>query len=75
MAPLLFLIVFMGLFPKPFLDRIEPAVTKLVHHVEVNSDHREPEVSRKGDEVVPESERRSEGDAAADGGHGSEEGS
>ncbi len=74
MAPLLFLIVFMGLFPKPFLDRIEPSVNKLIEHVEVTSDHREPEVSRRGDEVVPESERRAEGDAA-EGGHGSEEGS
>jgi len=73
MAPLLFLIVFMGLFPKPFLDRIEPSVNKLVHHVEVNSDHREPAVATKGDRVVPESERRAEGEAA-EGGHGSEEG-
>jgi NADH-quinone oxidoreductase subunit M len=72
MAPLLFLIVFMGLFPKPFLDRIEPAVNKLVHHVEANSDHREPEVSTKGERVVPASERRAEGEAAGE--HGSEEG-
>ena len=70
---MLFLIVFMGLFPKPFLDRIEPSVNKLVHHVEVNSDHREPAVATKGDRVVPESERRAEGEAA-EGGHGSEEG-
>jgi len=79
MAPLLFLIVFMGLFPKPFLDRIEPSVNKLVHHVEANSDHEEPAVSTKGDEVVPESERRSEAaegehGTGAEGGHGSEEG-
>ena len=79
MAPLLFLIVFMGLFPKPFLERIEPSVIKLVHHVEANSDHREPSVSTRGDEVVPESERRSEADATAEGehgtGHGDEHGS
>jgi len=72
MAPLLFLIVFMGLFPKPFLDRIEPSVNRLVHHVEINSDHHEPTVSTKGDKVVPESERRAEGDTAegAQGGEG-----
>jgi NADH-quinone oxidoreductase subunit M len=71
MAPLLFLIVFMGLFPKPFLDRIEPSVNKLVHHVEVNSDHQEPKVSTRGDKVVPESERRAEAEEAA---HSSEAG-
>ncbi|HWJ98388.1 MAG TPA: NADH-quinone oxidoreductase subunit M [Acidimicrobiales bacterium] len=74
MAPLLLLIVFMGLFPKPFLDRIEPSVDKLVHHVEANSDHQEPAVSTKGDEIVPESERRSEAEAAAEGEHGGAEG-
>ncbi|MCU1357809.1 MAG: nuoM [Acidimicrobiales bacterium] len=45
MAPLIGLIVFMGVYPKPVLDRIEPAVTRLVHHVESNSDHREPRVA------------------------------
>ncbi|WP_426574313.1 NADH-quinone oxidoreductase subunit M [Aquihabitans sp. McL0605] len=67
MAPLLFLIVFMGLYPKPFLDRIQPAVAKLVHHVEVNSDYKEPKVSTRGDKVVPESERRAEADHAGAG--------
>ena len=60
MAPLLGLIVFIGVYPKPFLDRIEPSVAQLVHHVEDNSDYREPKVATEGDEVVPESERRSE---------------
>ena len=57
MAPLVGLIVFMGLYPKPFLDRIQPAVAKLVHHVEANSDYTEPKVSTRGDKVVTESER------------------
>jgi NADH-quinone oxidoreductase subunit M len=64
MAPLVGLIVFMGLYPKPFLDRIEPAVVKLVQHVEDNSDYREPTVATRGDEIVPESERRSEAEAS-----------
>ncbi len=34
--PLLFLIVFMGVYPKPILDRMEPAVERLVTHVEAN---------------------------------------
>jgi NADH-quinone oxidoreductase subunit M len=58
MAPLVIIIVFMGVYPKPVLDRIEPSVTSLVHHVEVNSGHREPPVSTKGEKVVPPKDRR-----------------
>ena len=58
MAPLVGLIVFMGVYPKPIFDRIEPAVVQLVQHVEDNSDYREPGVAREGEEVVPESERQ-----------------
>ena len=47
MAPLLALIVFMGVYPKPLLDRIEPAVDRLVDHVEANSDYRQPKVARR----------------------------
>jgi NADH-quinone oxidoreductase subunit M len=32
--PLILLIVFLGVYPKPVLDRIEPSVTRLVRHVE-----------------------------------------
>jgi NADH-quinone oxidoreductase subunit M len=38
MAPLLALIVFMGIYPKPVLDRMEPSVDRLVEHVEDNVD-------------------------------------
>ncbi|MFN0088964.1 MAG: NADH-quinone oxidoreductase subunit M [Acidimicrobiales bacterium] len=34
LAPLIGLIVFLGVYPKPFLERIEPAVVALVAHVE-----------------------------------------
>jgi NADH-quinone oxidoreductase subunit M len=80
MAPLLAIIVVMGIYPKPFLDRIEPAVTRLVDHIEANSDFTEPAVATEGDEIVPESERRAaggHGDEHGDehgGAHGSEEG-
>ncbi len=41
--PLLILIVFMGLYPKPVLERMEPAVTRLVTHLEANiEDFSEP---------------------------------
>ncbi len=48
MAPLLGLIVFLGVYPKPMLDRIEPAVTQLVGHIEEHSDYVEPEVATAG---------------------------
>jgi NADH-quinone oxidoreductase subunit M len=48
MAPLLGLIVFLGVYPKPMLDRIEPAVTRLVGHIEDHSDYVEPEVATAG---------------------------
>ena len=38
LLPLLFLIVFMGVYPKPMLERIEPSVERLVAHVEANVD-------------------------------------
>jgi NADH-quinone oxidoreductase subunit M len=46
MAPLLGLIVFLGVYPKPVLDRIEPAVEKLVTHIEDNSTYRQPDVAK-----------------------------
>jgi NADH-quinone oxidoreductase subunit M len=68
MAPLLGLIVFLGVYPKPMLDRIEPSVVKLVEHIEDHSTYREPEVARSG---------RSAGsggaDHDADAGHGAAE--
>jgi NADH-quinone oxidoreductase subunit M len=38
MAPLIGLIVFMGVYPKPVIDRIEPAVDALIAHVETSVD-------------------------------------
>ena len=35
LLPLIVAIVFLGIYPKPMLDRIEPAVDKLVTHIEV----------------------------------------
>ncbi len=48
MAPLLGLIVFLGVYPKPMLERIEPAVDRLVAHVEEHSDFEQPEVATAG---------------------------
>src|SRR5438045_4938292 len=34
MAPLIGLIVFIGVYPKPILDRIQPSVDALIQHIE-----------------------------------------
>jgi NADH-quinone oxidoreductase subunit M len=48
MAPLVGLIVFLGVYPKPMLERLEPSVDRLVQHIEDNSDFRQPDVAREG---------------------------
>jgi NADH-quinone oxidoreductase subunit M len=60
LAPLIALIIVMGVYPRPFLERIEPAVDRLIAHVEDNSDYVEPAVATEGEEVVPASQRRAE---------------
>ena len=75
LAPLLALIVFLGVYPKPMLDRMEPAVERLITHVEDNSDFVSPEVEApepppteeaEGDESETESEPDQADDAGAD---------
>ena len=46
MLPLLALIVFLGVYPKPVLDRIQPSVDRLIAHVEQHSDFEEPSVAQ-----------------------------
>ncbi|HXY92830.1 MAG TPA: NADH-quinone oxidoreductase subunit M [Acidimicrobiia bacterium] len=41
-APLIALSLFLGLYPKPALDRIEPSVRRAVSDLEKKSDYREP---------------------------------
>jgi NADH-quinone oxidoreductase subunit M len=45
MAPLIALIVLLGVYPKPVLDRIAPSVRELITHVEEHSDYRQPAVA------------------------------
>ncbi len=44
LAPLLVLIVFCGVYPKPMLDRIEPSVKALITHVSERTGYVEPGV-------------------------------
>jgi NADH-quinone oxidoreductase subunit M len=56
MAPLLGLIVFLGVYPKPMLERIEPAVDRLVSHNEHHSDYVQPDVAASSDDAAGEGE-------------------
>jgi NADH-quinone oxidoreductase subunit M len=57
MAPLVILIVFLGVYPKPVLDRINPSVNQLIAHVEQVTGHSQPPVAVKGVEGAGESGR------------------
>jgi len=48
MAPLIILIVFLGVYPKPVLDRINPSVDQLIAHVEQSTGHAQPAVATQG---------------------------
>ena len=50
MVPLLLLIVFLGVYPKPVIERIEPTVERLIAHVEEHSDFEQPGVAAGGEE-------------------------
>ena len=52
MAPLVILIVFLGVYPKPVLDRINPSVNQLIAHVEQSTGQHQPPVAVKGVEGV-----------------------
>jgi NADH-quinone oxidoreductase subunit M len=41
--PLVGIIVFTGLYPKPMLDRIEPSVKRLIEHVSEKTTYVEPQ--------------------------------
>ena len=47
-APLIVLIVVLGVYPKPVLDRITPSVDRLVHHVEGATGTNQPAVATQG---------------------------
>jgi NADH-quinone oxidoreductase subunit M len=46
--PLLALSLFLGFYPKPVLDRLQPSVQALIHHVEQNSNYKAPKVPPSG---------------------------
>ncbi|MEW6476715.1 MAG: NADH-quinone oxidoreductase subunit M [Actinomycetota bacterium] len=50
LLPLVGLSLFLGLFPKPLLERVEPSVKALIAHVESRSDYTPPGVAERGPE-------------------------
>jgi len=42
LLPFLVAIVYMGVYPKPVLDRIQPSIDKLISHVEDHTDYVQP---------------------------------
>ena len=46
--PLLALSLFLGVYPKPLLERVEPSVKALISHVESRSDYHQPRVVEVG---------------------------
>jgi NADH-quinone oxidoreductase subunit M len=66
MAPVLALIVLLGVFPQPVLDRINPSVERLLEHVERQADHRQPAVAAEGEHGAAE-QRGEGGEAHAEG--------
>ena len=70
LSPLLFLIVFLGVYPKPVLDRMEPSVDALLVHVEDVTGYEAPEPVTPS--VVFSAEEGGHGDEEDE--HGDEEG-
>jgi NADH-quinone oxidoreductase subunit M len=68
MVPLLVLIVFLGIYPKPVLDRIEPSVNRILTRMEEQVDRYDQARTQGGSELreVPE------GGGHGEGGHGDE---
>ena len=66
LAPLLALIVFLGVYPKPVLERMEPAVDRLITHVDLNSDFVSPTVERPEPVETEEAETHDADDPSAD---------
>ena len=62
-GPFLVVIVFMGVYPKPFLDRIDPSVKALISHVEAKTDRREPAVAANGGSASVSADNATEGAA------------
>ena len=64
-APLVILIVVMGVYPKPFLDRIDPSVKSLIAHIEEVTGKKEPTVAKERGAIVVDAAAATEGDGTS----------
>jgi NADH-quinone oxidoreductase subunit M len=71
MVPLLVLIVFLGVYPKPMLDRIAPSVNRVITRMELQVDGFQEPVTQGGSQLGPIKEFLHEPTS----GHGESEGS
>jgi NADH-quinone oxidoreductase subunit M len=53
MLPLVAIIVFMGVYPKPVLQRIEPSVNQLLDHVQTEAKYHQPTVAAPAEGTTP----------------------
>jgi NADH-quinone oxidoreductase subunit M len=53
LVPLIGLVFFIGLYPKPMLERMEPAVARLVEHVEANVPGFDSPTTQGGSQLTP----------------------
>lgn len=67
LAPLVVLILVLGVYPKPVLDRIEPSVDAILDRIEAATDYVAPEYGRTADVEEPEY-----GEVDTESGHGEE---
>ena len=75
MAPFVAAIVFMGVYPKPVIDRIEPAVDAIIVHVTDNvAGFAEPVADVQPSVSLDDLPRSSGGTGHGGGGHGGEDG-
>ena len=73
-APLLGLIVFLGIYPAPMLERIEPSVERLIEHVDLHVDDFSPAVIEFIGPAEAEGEHGTESEGAGSEEHGDEAG-
>jgi NADH-quinone oxidoreductase subunit M len=59
--PLLAFSLFLGIYPKPLLERVEPSVKALISHVESRSDYHQPKVADLGPKGVASSSSKEGG--------------
>ena len=62
LAPFLAAMVFLGVYPAPLLERIEPSVDRLISHVEAHSDYQRPDDSPAASTLIIIDEDTSIGD-------------